>query len=201
MTDEIEACSACEDTVDLCGPCRRDSEVDWDCDDEDFEINLSKLKKINNLKLTDNELHAKKNCMRGDFIEYLARKYYEKKGYHVVKLILQGGPSINIYNAKGVFNACNFVLRPDFAKELENIFSEEVAGAPDFICINKDEIKFVECKSDSDPEKFKSTQKEGFSSLLSQKYCIEIFSGKAEIDVKFKLEGTYKLEINDEEDD
>lgn len=129
--------------------------------------------------------HAKINQIRGDYIEYLATKFFESKGYTVIKLVFKIG-SIDvryILNKNDVEYFCKayeqrrllkYLMR--CSEEIEVGKTKGLAGLPDILCLKDGEVFFVECKSnDSD---YNENQLKKFEELQKKGYIIKEFRTK-----------------------
>ncbi|MBI2657291.1 hypothetical protein HYX08_01200 [Candidatus Woesearchaeota archaeon] len=146
-----------------------------------------------NISLKPREKLAKDNIIRGDYNEYLAKKYFSGKGYQIVKLVNQvptaNGSGIHIFNDEEIKNIC-FLNK---IRKVYNVLKKmPISGLPDFLLVKEKEYSFLECKCD--PSKLKETQNETFGNLIKKKQKIKIFSTPiTKLEIQFGESSIYDL--------
>jgi hypothetical protein len=148
---------------------------------------------IEKIELSQKELQFKINEIRGDFNEYLARKYYEKLGYKLIKLVITNKTSngvwehiINKNEIEYIFNLMlgNGIVCKRLKKRL---LKHQTQGLPDFFCVNQKNYKdffFLECKADE--KNIRPEQMDEFDNLLSSNNCkIKLFITKVKLGLDY----------------
>lgn len=123
---------------------------------------------------------AKLNQLKGDYSEHHTSFWHTMEGYDVVKLVNYAG-------------AKNWVLNVDELKEVlekhdrmdvfTDIASRQIAGLPDFLCINFEDLFFVESKATK--EGFSPQQRIRIAELIHDGYKVYAWISRVQLDERF----------------
>ena len=128
------------------------------------------------MKLKKKELLAKTNQLKGEFNEYLAKKYYQNQGYRVIKSVRNEYP----FGWKLNIAELETFLPSNVSKFLIGSFSDDLKGLPDFICYKEEDLIFVECKSSE--ENVRVEQWEKLTLLAALGFDVRLWITKVQLE-------------------
>ena len=169
----------------LCPECGYSVIADTDMHNDGFEDDLifevvHNLEEKEAIELKKSHKNAKENEIRGNFNEYLARKYYENKGFTCIKLV-QYISSKHTLNEKEIVESCLDYQHQEPWRIIKEYVTESgsVAGLPDFLVMNNGSFFFLECKSKLDG--LKEKQIECICMLLGCGIKVKVFCTKIDL--------------------
>jgi hypothetical protein len=158
--------------------------------------------------LTESEKNVKLNIMRGDFNEYVARKYFKSQKCEVVKTVIACPrtkkllvneyvlSTLKLFKQKKIANYL-WKLQQSGLSQSKTKKNNTLAGLPDLFCWlpGSELFFFVECKAVLDEERFNEDQKRTIKELLKLGSVVKVFCTQVKISLSTKPTEIYELKL------